>query len=71
MFKFLVPTTIVEIKDFQKEHNLKPATARYHLEKMVKAGVLTKEIVGYYEERSYYNPAHTHVLVNRAVYTPV
>ena len=73
MFKFPVPTDSVEVREFQNKYNLKPATARYHLEKMVKAGVLTKEIAGYYEERPnrIYNPMHTHILVNRAVYSPV
>lgn len=76
MFKFPVPTNMVEVCDFQEEHNLKYATARYHLEKMVKAGVLTKSIEGYYEERvvngiRIYNPMATHVYVNRAVYRPV
>ena len=73
MFKFSVPDGDTTVKDFQTEHSLKPATARYHLEKMVKAGALKKEILGFFKDRpsGIYNPMHTHILVWRAIYSPV
>ena len=71
MFKFAVPTESVTIKKYAKKNSIKNSTARYHLEKMVKANVLTKSIEMFEEEMPYYNPMHTHTFVDRAVYTPV
>lgn len=70
MFKFPVPIESTFIFDYAREHGIKEPTARYHLEKMVNAGVLTKSIEMFEEEASYYNPMRTHVFVNRAVYYP-
>ena len=71
MFKFAVPTEDTTVQDFAYDNNTNDSTARYHLEKMVRAGKLTKNIEMFEEEASYYNPMYTHVFVNRAVYTPV
>lgn len=70
-FKFAVPTNSVLVDEFAQVNNIKIATARYHLEKMLRAGVVSKEIEMFEEEMSYYNPMHTHTFVNKAVYTPV
>jgi hypothetical protein len=69
-FKFPIPAEATLVFEFAEENNIKEPTARYHLEKMVKAGVLTKSIELFEEEAAYYNPMHTHNWVNRAVYTP-
>ena len=71
MFKFAVPTISVTINEYSKKNGIKNPTARYHLEKMVKADVLTKSIETFEEEMPYYNPMHTHTFVDRAVYSPV
>ena len=70
-FKFAVPTQSVLVDEFARKNAIKPATARYHLEKMLQAGVLSKEIEMFEEEMPYYNPMHTHTFVHRAVYSPV
>jgi len=70
MFKFPIPIESTLVQDFADENNINISTARYHLEKMVKAGELTKSIELFEEEMPYYNPMHTHTFVNRAVYTP-
>ena len=70
MFKFPVPIESTLVQDFAYDNNISDSTARYHLEKMVKAGELTKSIEMFEEDASYYNPMHTHTFVNRAVYTP-
>ena len=70
-FKFAVPTKSVLVDEFARKNAIKPATARYHLERMLQAGVLSKEIEMFEEERSYYNPMHTHTFVHKAVYYPV
>jgi hypothetical protein len=69
-FKFPVPAEATLVFDYALDNKIKEPTARYHLEKMVKAGVLTKSIELFEEEAAYYNPMHTHNWVNRAVYTP-
>jgi hypothetical protein len=71
MFKFAVPTEDTTVQDFAYDNNTNDSTARYHLEKMVKAGVLTKSVELFEEEAAYYNPMRTHNWVNRAVYAPV
>ena len=71
MFKFAVPTEDTTVQDFAYDNNTNDSTARYHLEKMVKADVLTKSIETFEEEMPYYNPMHTHTFVDRAVYSPV
>lgn len=70
-FKFPVPNRSVEIAQFARKHDIKYRVARYHLERMVKAGVMTKKIESFLEEKEYYNPMATHMFVNRAVYRPV
>ena len=71
MFKFPVPIESTLVQDFAYDNNIIDSTARYHLEKMVKAGELTKSIELFEEEMPYYNPMHTHTFVKRAVYAPV
>lgn len=70
-FKYPVPNRSVFVYEYANMYNLKDATARYHLEKMVKAGVLKKEVDLYEEEKMIYNPMCTHNWVTRAEYIPV
>ena len=70
-FKYPVPNRSVFVYEYAKMYNLKDATARYQLEKMVKAGVLKKEVDQYEEEAAVYNPMRTHNWGTRAEYTPL
>jgi len=69
-FKFPVPAESTLVFEFAEENNIKEPTARYHLEKMVKAGVLKKDYTFVETERDYYNPMHTHDLIRHAKYMP-
>jgi hypothetical protein len=71
MFKFPIPVDDVCVYEYAYKHGIKNATARYHLEKMVKAGVVTKYLDLFEEEAEFYNPLRTHTFVTRAVYSPV
>lgn len=71
MFKYPVPERIVTVRQYARQQGLKEPTARYHLEKMLTAGVVTKQ--SYWDEvpKRHYNPAATHMIVHGVEYVPV
>ena len=69
-FKFPIPAEATLVFEFAEENNIKEPAARYHLEKMVKAGVLKKDYTLIETERDYYNPMYTHAWIRHAKYMP-